>query len=412
MYKVEERDIIGTVIDFDTFCRFVDERKPVLSSRKEVLGKNSLFELNAQLLCQKDVTAPKFMQESYPVVDLIFNLALAGGLFIKTGDAKGNIQLEGTSRKKEYETLNNFEKYCFLLEVFWTEIDLTETMRWDNPIQQLVNAFSRAKKGQELVKGSVLRRDDFDIVFSYQSVFVHYLAYFGLCSFEQIVSEIKKLTKYDDSISKIIPTEFGINLSKILGKLKLTLWNVPYLEICGIYIKDEGFPLTKVPFRKHIEPLFPLGMVINSVTRQAVEVKEGNYTFQVMLEKSVWRKIKLSHNHTLHDLHLAIQDAFDFDNDHLYSFFMDGKRYSRNAYHNPFGDEEPFADEAVIGELGLYLGQKILYLFDYGDSWEFKVLLNEIGESETELEEPEIIESKGEAPPQYPDWDDYDEEEE
>jgi hypothetical protein len=127
-----------------------------------------------------------------------------------------------------------------------------------------------------------------------------------------------------------------------------------------------------------------------------------------MLDKTIWRKIKISHKHSLNALHLAIQEAFDFDDDHLYSFFMDGKRYSKNAYNSPYCNEGPYADEAIIGELGLYIGQKILYLFDYGDSWEFQVQLLGIDEKEFMLNDPQIIEAKGEAPSQYGDQEDFD----
>jgi hypothetical protein len=103
----------------------------------------------------------------------------------------------------------------------------------------------------------------------------------------------------------------------------------------------------------------------------------------------------------LNDLHNAIQKALNFDNDHLYSFFMDAKRYSKHAYHSPMRDEGPFTDEVTIGELGLYESQKILYFFDYGDSWEFEVQLLKINEDEISPEKPKVIEVKGKAPRQY-----------
>ncbi len=152
--------------------------------------------------------------------------------------------------------------------------------------------------------------------------------------------------------------------------------------------------------------------MLNQVQPQIIKTQKGNYTFKVMLSKTVWRKIKLSHKHTLEDLHLCIQEAFDFDNDHLYSFFMDGKRYSDDAYHSSFGDEPPFTDEAVIGKLDLYKGKKILYLFDYGDSWEFLVQLVDIDANEKVIKQPEITEINGDAPKQYGYYEDFDENDE
>ena len=33
----------------------------------------------------------------------------------------------------------------------------------------------------------------------------------------------------------------------------------------------------------------------------------------------------------------------------------------------PYEEEDPWVDDVRIGELGLFIGQNILYLFDYGD---------------------------------------------
>ncbi len=58
-------------------------------------------------------------------------------------------------------------------------------------------------------------------------------------------------------------------------------------------------------------------------------------------------------------------------------------------------------DEVSIGELGLFIGQNILYLFDYGAEWRFRVELEEIRNEGHKPLKPKIIEEKGEAPEQY-----------
>jgi len=143
-----------------------------------------------------------------------------------------------------------------------------------------------------------------------------------------------------------------------------------------------------------------MGAVKNTVSVAPV-FEKGSYLFKVSVLPGVWRKIRLSHLHTLWNLHKAIQDAFDFDDDHLYSFFMDAKRYSKNAYESPFSENGPYVDEVTIGELELYEGQRILYLFDYSDSWEFNIVIEKIDSSGPLPLNPKIIEEKGEAPEQY-----------
>ena len=107
----------------------------------------------------------------------------------------------------------------------------------------------------------------------------------------------------------------------------------------------------------------------------------------------------------LQHLHQAIQDAFDFYDDHLYAFFMDGKPWSENVYWDKRGGDKPSADKAVIGKLGLVPGKRFLYLFDFGDEWRFNVQLEEILDSKALPIKATVIEKKGESPQQYPDWD-------
>ena len=121
------------------------------------------------------------------------------------------------------------------------------------------------------------------------------------------------------------------------------------------------------------------------------------------------RTIALQSKQTLEHLHLAIQDALDWDNDHLYSFFMNGKSGDqRYAFACPFErDNPPFTDEAIVGELGLSIRHKFIYLFDYGDCHEIIVEVTEIhAKGEKGVRYPSVVESHGAAPQQYPDWDD------
>ena len=85
-----------------------------------------------------------------------------------------------------------------------------------------------------------------------------------------------------------------------------------------------------------------------------------SYTFHVSIPNTgrVWRKVELTAEQTLEDLHFAIQNAFDFDADHLYSFFMSGRAWdSATEYTLPEGadpwDEDldgDFEDEDLLDE--------------------------------------------------------------
>jgi hypothetical protein len=60
------------------------------------------------------------------------------------------------------------------------------------------------------------------------------------------------------------------------------------------------------------------------------------YTLHVSVPGTgrVWRKIEISANQTLEDLHWAIQDAYDFAADHLYSFFMSNQAWDPSSEYS------------------------------------------------------------------------------
>ncbi len=145
------------------------------------------------------------------------------------------------------------------------------------------------------------------------------------------------------------------------------------------------------------------------------------YGFIIQLEEDrrVRRVIELLAEQTLADLQVAIQQALGWDNDHAYTFFMSGADDDpRFALHSPDfetwdyeADEDwPTADEITLAELGLSLGHTFLYLFDYGDQHRFTLQLGAVTTLPPEKVQaqtyPRLVESRGEAPPQYPEWDD------
>jgi hypothetical protein len=53
LFVAEEKHIAPTINDFETFCSYIDQQRPKLSQRMEVLGKKDVFELNAKLFSEK-----------------------------------------------------------------------------------------------------------------------------------------------------------------------------------------------------------------------------------------------------------------------------------------------------------------------------------------------------------------------
>jgi len=130
------------------------------------------------------------------------------------------------------------------------------------------------------------------------------------------------------------------------------------------------------------------------------------YRFKVALDwnKTTWRRIEMRGDQTLDTLHGAIQRAFDWDNDHLYAFFLSGKAWDQNSeYQSPRGEEGRSAAAYRLEGLPLRPKQKIMYVFDFGDDLRHVVTLEAIvpGGVEAGSSYPRITEQHGPNEPQY-----------
>jgi hypothetical protein len=132
--------------------------------------------------------------------------------------------------------------------------------------------------------------------------------------------------------------------------------------------------------------------------------QEGVYTFKVMLG-SVWRRIEIGAEQTLDNFANAILNSVSFDRDHLYKFtYRDRFGSLQHAVH-PYMEESPATTEVQIGSLPLTEGGTMTFLFDFGDNWEFDIVLEAIRPGDS-TSNARMVEAQGEAPEQYPDWDD------
>jgi len=138
--------------------------------------------------------------------------------------------------------------------------------------------------------------------------------------------------------------------------------------------------------------------------------------------RGIHRTIAVRSDQTLVDVHYALQAAFDWDDDHLYSYWLDGEFWSRGGreYTHPFHASQPnplgpFARGPAPGSAEIHLsrlklkkGQRIAYLFDFGDEWRVRLSVRQIVADDGQPY-PRRLESVGDAPPQYPDYEDVEE---
>jgi hypothetical protein len=57
-----------------------------------------------------------------------------------------------------------------------------------------------------------------------------------------------------------------------------------------------------------------------------------------------------------------------------------------------------------VGDVPLAVGGSMTYLFDFGDHWEFEVTQEGVDPPAAAPRRPELLDGRGEAPEQYPNW--------
>jgi hypothetical protein len=131
--------------------------------------------------------------------------------------------------------------------------------------------------------------------------------------------------------------------------------------------------------------------------------------------REIWRDIEIGVNRSLVDLQVAINTSFELMSGHLWFFSKDRDYWQSKIkyvcplelkYPSPLDDyldmfqprreERHNAADVTLGELDLSKGDRLYYLYDYGDEWRFYMILKKVMEDgESELE-PVVLKGKGE----------------
>jgi len=127
-------------------------------------------------------------------------------------------------------------------------------------------------------------------------------------------------------------------------------------------------------------------------------------------QKHIFRLLAIQATDTLYDLAEAIVQSFDFDFDHSFGFFDNIKNWTKSdeKYEISSGvieDSELINNvkEVTINEVFNEIEKKMLFLYDFGDEWQFIVELIVTDSRDPDLQYPCIVKSVGKAPIQYKD---------
>ncbi|HEX2809961.1 MAG TPA: plasmid pRiA4b ORF-3 family protein [Kineosporiaceae bacterium] len=117
---------------------------------------------------------------------------------------------------------------------------------------------------------------------------------------------------------------------------------------------------------------------------------------------AVWRRLEVPSAITLGELHDVLQDAFDWDGDHLHDFRVRGTRFTpvRSDLFGPpwFGEEPRDEDVTPLVRVAPRPGDILDYTYDFGDDWRHRIVVDAVGPAAPDGHYPRCTAGSGLAP--------------
>jgi hypothetical protein len=413
----------GTIVqDFQTMLEFVQNHKVTLSGKLKQVSLKFLRDLNQRLTHPIDLDLKRPLQKSFPNLHGLYLLMRATSL--------GQIVAQG----KHYQLVLNPEAYASWQQLSPTEQYFSLLEAWF--IRSHPEMLGEERSGPLMMGDRCLqawprftaKKSHTFATYDEQDIFFYYLPGIHNVALMELFGLVK-LTSAKPEKGK------GWRIKKLevlpFGKSLMALLRDAYVAQNGQWlgINDDTQPLTEL--QPAVQPYFPEWQ--HSLMVPTFAFRPDRHIFKVALGK-IWRRIAISGEATLAHLSSLILDSVGFGHDHLDQFTYQtpsGRTIEvvHPAYFDGpvFGNIELATDEVKIGSLPLMVGSTMEYLFDFGDCWQFQVQLEAL-EPAAELEASpgfakvkgkrsrksrsqkalgEVIEVHGEAPEQYPDYDEY-----
>jgi len=117
---------------------------------------------------------------------------------------------------------------------------------------------------------------------------------------------------------------------------------------------------------------------------------------------SIWRRIEVPADYTFWDLHVVIQDSMGWTDTHLHAFEVES-----GSSVQEIGIPDFDADESVVPGWEVRLsehfkspGDRIIYEYDFGDSWRHSILLEAEAPAEPGVAYPRCVDGARKCPPE------------
>lgn len=113
----------------------------------------------------------------------------------------------------------------------------------------------------------------------------------------------------------------------------------------------------------------------------------------------IWRRLLAAKDTPLSLFHEILQISMGWANEHLYEFIAGGKRYGEPdpEFDSPDAlDDEDYS----LGDVLKRAKSSMIYIYDFGDSWEHKIILEKSLPDDPSVELPVLLEAAGACPPE------------
>jgi hypothetical protein len=129
--------------------------------------------------------------------------------------------------------------------------------------------------------------------------------------------------------------------------------------------------------------------------------KSPIYQFKITLKgirPPIWRRFQVKSAITFRQLHEIIQTVMGWYNYHLYNFDVGFENFTDTETAAELGSKN--ATRHKIDRYIRHEGEKALYEYDFGDSWEHELLLEKIVPAEPGVHYPRCLKGKRNCPPE------------
>lgn len=385
---IDKHQLSSILTDFQILLDFIGSDGELVSKKQLVFSASTLLELN--LLMTKPINHKKTRPQltTFPHIAIVYKCAHLLRFFHFTDKgARKQINLNPAALES-WKKLNPVEQY-FTLLAKWLYGDKEDSLDFLAPINRI------ARFRQDWIDR---RRFSFQEILKKEYKISIFLAGIELFGFADITHG-KPDSDGNWKITSIKQTEMGKFAFEIILKELLSL-NDNFLAT--LFMEKET---NKKNLFDVFRPYYP-DLKNNFQLQTEAQNRTGVHIFKVSLHRS-WRRIAVTHSTTLEELADLILQAFNFENDHLHNFeFIDISGHKREYSHPDNRGDEHFTDEVTLSKLPLNINGSMKFIFDFGDWWEFNILLEKV-DNNFELDESsaKLLEMKGKAPEQYPDWD-------